>query len=347
MLASVRAFLENIIDYAGLFPPAGLPLSQALANYHNYRRSPAGWMLGRFLCPSARLSELASGWRAAGGGPEDAASSSPAGPLRLAVVGRGGKDPASFHANVRADVANIVTLAQTMGNDMVVESYEVKLPVIDHNAAEPDLFASELSDLVDTVRHFFTTAPVAEPTPFFEFAVLEPDTIKTIAKRLIWDHALMEEMLRDMLQPGETEWNRVARAGWKLRCGGDARPQTAQVASVLFQCCLADIPWKATAGLHQPLRRFDAGLKAAMHGFVNLFAAGILAQACKLSEARLNEVLNDEDSSHFVFDEAGFTWNGHRATIDAIQTARRTFVTSFGSCNFAEPCDELQHLGWI
>ena len=351
MLASARAFLEGIIDYAGLFPPADLPLIQALANYQNYRQSPEGWLLGRFICPAARLPELTAlhgtGSREQGTGTKTPRSLAP---LRLSVLGRGGKDAGSFRANVRADVADIVKLAEALGSDVIVENYEVKLPVIPHSATDADLFANELSGLVDAVRHFFTTAPLVEPAPFFEFSVLQPDTIKTIAARLIWDHALMEEMLRDMLMPGETQWSRVVRAGWKLRCGGpqaSAFPSTGQVASVLFQCCSADIPWKGAAGMHHPIRRFDTGLKTPRHGFVNIFAAGILAQTCKLSEARLAEVLSDEDAGHFVFDESGFTWNGHRATIDDIQTARRSLVTSFGSSSFDEPRNDLRQLGWI
>src|SRR6059036_759013 len=58
MLPSVRAFLAGVIDYAGLFPPAQLPLDQAIRNYARYRREPESWMLGRFVCPVARLSEL-------------------------------------------------------------------------------------------------------------------------------------------------------------------------------------------------------------------------------------------------------------------------------------------------
>ncbi|HYT90814.1 MAG TPA: hypothetical protein VEL76_19045, partial [Gemmataceae bacterium] len=58
MSPSLRALLSGIIDYAGLFPPAKLPLAEALRNYAGYRTEPDSWMLGRFICPAARLVEL-------------------------------------------------------------------------------------------------------------------------------------------------------------------------------------------------------------------------------------------------------------------------------------------------
>jgi hypothetical protein len=62
---SLRALLTNLIDYAGLYPPAGLPLPQVLENYRNYLASPDVWMLNRLVLPAARLPEvtLHDGWR--------------------------------------------------------------------------------------------------------------------------------------------------------------------------------------------------------------------------------------------------------------------------------------------
>ncbi|MGE5126149.1 MAG: hypothetical protein ACM3PV_07650 [Betaproteobacteria bacterium] len=59
MTASARALLASLIDYAGLFPPAGLSMAEAAAEYARWRRSPEAWMLGRFVLPAQRLDELA------------------------------------------------------------------------------------------------------------------------------------------------------------------------------------------------------------------------------------------------------------------------------------------------
>ncbi|MEO7458230.1 MAG: hypothetical protein ABIY52_18365, partial [Gemmatimonadaceae bacterium] len=57
--AALRALLAGLIDYAGLFPPAALPLPEVARNYAAYRSSADAWALGRLVLPAARLAELA------------------------------------------------------------------------------------------------------------------------------------------------------------------------------------------------------------------------------------------------------------------------------------------------
>ena len=57
-LTSVRTLLGGAIDYAGLFPPAGLSMPEAVINYATYRNSNYSWMLGRFVVPVGRLEEF-------------------------------------------------------------------------------------------------------------------------------------------------------------------------------------------------------------------------------------------------------------------------------------------------
>lgn len=55
-----RILLEAVVDYAGLFPPASLDMARAVRNFAHYRAGGAGWMLGRFVCPAARLAEFSA-----------------------------------------------------------------------------------------------------------------------------------------------------------------------------------------------------------------------------------------------------------------------------------------------
>src|SRR5713226_8995227 len=50
--------LRDLIDYAGLFPPASLAMAPSVANYDAYSRSEWDWILGRFIVPVARLAEF-------------------------------------------------------------------------------------------------------------------------------------------------------------------------------------------------------------------------------------------------------------------------------------------------
>lgn len=56
--ASLRLLLRGVVDYAGLFPPAGLGMQEAVAEYARHRDQPEAWMLGRFVLPAARLEEF-------------------------------------------------------------------------------------------------------------------------------------------------------------------------------------------------------------------------------------------------------------------------------------------------
>ena len=55
---AIRELLEHIVDYAGTFPPASLPLSEALDNYSRERRGPDSWLLGRLVVSAGSLNEL-------------------------------------------------------------------------------------------------------------------------------------------------------------------------------------------------------------------------------------------------------------------------------------------------
>ncbi|HVF38848.1 MAG TPA: hypothetical protein VM939_03035 [Gemmatimonadaceae bacterium] len=62
-MKTARAYLKGIVDYAGLFPPAGLDFPTAVDNYADYLAGPDADLLGRFVVPASRLHELTIGAR--------------------------------------------------------------------------------------------------------------------------------------------------------------------------------------------------------------------------------------------------------------------------------------------
>ena len=58
MNQSLQTFANEIIDYAGLFPPASLDLKTSFTNYLKYLESPYNWLLSKFVIPAKLLSEL-------------------------------------------------------------------------------------------------------------------------------------------------------------------------------------------------------------------------------------------------------------------------------------------------
>jgi len=57
-----ESLLSNCIDFAGLFPPAGLDLRTTVENYGSYRASEQAWALGRLILPAHTASEFAQIW---------------------------------------------------------------------------------------------------------------------------------------------------------------------------------------------------------------------------------------------------------------------------------------------
>ena len=58
MRTAFEELMSGLIDYAGLFPPAKLPMDRAVALYNGYRQCAESWMLGRFICPCARMEDF-------------------------------------------------------------------------------------------------------------------------------------------------------------------------------------------------------------------------------------------------------------------------------------------------
>ncbi|HEV2445534.1 MAG TPA: hypothetical protein VGS58_06415 [Candidatus Sulfopaludibacter sp.] len=141
----------------------------------------------------------------------------------------------------------------------------------------------------------------------------------------------------------------------KVRTGGlapDAIPAPEQLADFLLEAAARRTPFKATAGLHHPIRSLhpltyapDAP-QAVMHGFVNVFTAAAFAWHAGTREIVL-DIVNDVDPNAFSFREAGLVWRGRALSTSRIAEARRDFAHSFGSCSFEEPIADLRELGWL
>jgi hypothetical protein len=58
---AIEALMRHAIDYAGMFPPAALPLTDALAEYARVRAGTHGWAMGAFVISSAHVGELTAG----------------------------------------------------------------------------------------------------------------------------------------------------------------------------------------------------------------------------------------------------------------------------------------------
>jgi len=294
---AAAVLLCDLIDYAGLFPPASLAMAPSVANFDTYSRSEWSWILGCLIVPVARLAEF-----------EEAFAGLPA-PTpgtgftnwRLSVLL--GSDPVADVACIRECNARLAS--SSSGRRAVIESVEVKV-------AGPEEI-KRLSGIIP-----------AELATYFEIP---------------------------LSNCGESIAAGCGR-GAKIRTGGetaDKFPAPENVVEFVRLCAAANVPFKATAGLHHPLRsvhRFTYQADSPsgiMHGFVNVFLAAAFLRAGMETKIAV-QLLDEQSADAFHFNAAGVGWRRHQLSQREIAVARRGFAVSFGSCSFTEPIDDLKGL---
>jgi hypothetical protein len=291
--------LRDLIDYAGLFPPASLAMAPSVANYDAYSRSEWNWILGRFIVPVARLAEFDEAFAGLSTPTPGTGSTT----WRLSVLL--GSDPVADVARIREFNARMASSGS--GRRAVVESVEVKAA----NSEE----VKRLSGFIP-----------AELATYFEVPL-----------------SSCGGCIAAMADCG--------RRG-KMRTGGeraDKFPAPENVIEFIRLCAAANVPFKATAGLHHPLRsvhRFTyqpESPSGVMHGFINLFLAAAFLRAGMETKFAV-QLLDEQSADAFHFNADGVGWRQHRLSQREIAAARRSFAVSFGSCSFTEPINDLKSL---
>ena len=142
----------------------------------------------------------------------------------------------------------------------------------------------------------------------------------------------------------------------KVRLGGvvaRAFPSVGAVSSFLLACNNLGVPFKATAGLHHPMRgpqaiTYDEDSPSTwMHGFLNLILASVFLAVGAIGDNELVEVLSESEGSAFRFSHRRIVWRDREVTVEQIERARRSFFSSFGSCSIDEPLADLERLGLL
>jgi len=63
-MSAAETLLRRIVDYAGLFPPAALPMEVAVRNYQKYLDGDESFILGSFVVPAARFDAFSAAFEA-------------------------------------------------------------------------------------------------------------------------------------------------------------------------------------------------------------------------------------------------------------------------------------------
>jgi hypothetical protein len=293
------AAFGGLIDYAGLFPPASLPVADAVGEYRDLRTSLHRWVGGRFLCRASDLEEIA------------------------AVAVRGferGESPWEIGMIVDMSPGAAASLGQAFQRELS--------PIMSITAVEARLSGPAVTDagmLLDAI------ATIDRDTAAF----LEIDPAGSTRKQI---HEI-----------GEAIRDRGMRGGAKLRCGGETRdrfPDVDQVATFIWEATLASLPFKATAGLHQPIRHHDDALDVWRHGFLNILMA---SAACDAGEDHsiVEAIIAESDPTAFSVSAMTASWRTVSLPGSAIRRSRQSGFVAFGSCDLEEPLTALDDLGFL
>lgn len=317
MTQSLRTLLAGLIDYAGLFPPTKLDMAPSVEQYARYIRCEHEFALGRFICPVSRLEEMSRAASAlmpgtfATSGYREYAETSR--PWSISAI-LDGQLPDAFEESLdEIDAFNEHHSAEEHGL--------AKIDMIELKVTRPDAIDEALDELPEDIF------------PFFEFDITK-------------DCRGFVAALAGNADSGG--------AGAKLRCGGirpEMIPAPDLVADAVFALAAADVPFKATAGLHHPCRAVQNLTyepnppRAMMHGFINVFIGAALAKARRLDRPTLLRVLSEEDAKAFSFTDQSVSWRDLSIDTASLAKVRETFALSYGSCSFDEPLEDLAKLG--
>jgi len=299
------ALLTALIDDASLFPPATLPMRASLIAHRRARESAYASLAGRYVVPASRGAELL-------------AQREPDVPLRLSVI----LDGAASGDWERGFAGDLETVADLHAAGLAVESLEVRLPPV---------------ETIDSARLAAALArlPASEAAPLAIWFELPYDGG--------WRYA-PEDAFAVLAEAGAAVPRTV---GAKVRCGGlelRAFPTVEELAAFVAGAQTANVPWKATAGLHHPLRGKHGAFM--MHGFLNLFVAAIALHAGLIANDRVAQIIGEHEARAFSIDGAHVAWREVRIDAAAVAAAR-DHATSYGSCSFSEPVIDLVRAGFL
>lgn len=294
MTPTLATLLEGLFDYAGLFPPAALPMEEALREYARHVANPdESWVVDAFVCPVAWLPDLLA---------MPAAEQDE--PFAVSILG-------TSIEGLRQDERAIAAFAEQAGDRFVPSVYEVKT-----GPAAPD--AGSLRKLGRT------------------------EMVDLVYLEVPWT----DEMENTLVAIAESDQDFLCV---KARAGGlepPAFPSTEQLATFLKACNDLELPYKLTAGLHHPIRQFDEGVQAWMHGFLNVAAAGMLGFEHDLTVSEMKDLLELTDPGAFVFSDSTLSVGALTIDLEGIEAYRGLFL-AIGSCSIREPLDDLAALGLL
>lgn len=314
----LQALMMRSLDYAGLFPPAKLPLQRAVREFADILQDEHEWLLARFVLPAGRAGDFAQEARS-----ELAEASKQRVPWHLTGLMRSSPSIDEALDLLRSELQLLRGVLDTHPDALVLDSCELPLP--------DEVIHSHDQELA---RSFFHEA----------YRIFDERQIKT---PVFWEVNLNNPFEHIALAAHNLNLLDFGRVCLKFRTGGLTPVAIASPSALAHAFKVAThhrVPFKLTAGLHLALRHFDAAVGAEAFGFLNVFTAAVLNWTCEFSETELRLLLEEKSCDAIEFSKEGVTWKNYSASIADIRHVRSVGLKSFGSCSFYEPIEDLKAL---
>lgn len=306
-IGPLRTLLATAVDHAGLFPPAGLNMSAAVADFHERRHGEHAWMLGSFVVPASRVGELAAAVRERVGSAEATAEGSHAAraePWPLSVIVESAVEGAGVIEDVRRRHADDLRVA-------ALEVRPLEAEVIRGGGRKPPSKA------------------LGEVAVFYEVPLDERMETRLDAVASVGAHA----KVRTGGVTAEAFPTTAALVGFLIACAERA---------VSFKATAGlHHPFRG----RYPLTYEPGSTCGTMYGFLGLALVAALIHPRAVNEREASALLAGGPEDLDVMADA-LVWHGHRLTTEELERARG-FFRSFGSCSFDEPVAELQRAGLL
>lgn len=311
----------GLFDYAGLYPPAALPIPEAVEEYVRLLDSPQAAFVGPFVVDAHRLEAVAR---------------------THASIRPGRRIPVSLLAGTRRPLQQDIDVARTLLSDgQFTAGSNTRSEVTPFEITQIEtVWPTTAEEPQGQLAHVL--AAVAPLSPLCVFLEVPPDAPDLAALARVAGDAASGDRLKDTEPP---------LTALKIRCGGPSPtdvPSVADVARFLRTCALHAAPFKATAGLHHPVRAYHDEFGGFQHGFLNVFLAALLLRTdTRRDPATIDALLSETDADAFVIEPDAIGWRDLRLDLDEVRGGRRGFALSIGSCSIAEPVADLRALGWL
>ena len=306
--------MRESVDYAGLFPPSSLTLDAVVANYHQYVNSSEHLMLGRLIIPTSRLSEFSK--------------------IRQSQVSDASSPTRSWR------ISALVPPIEGLDATDRFQKFESALALI-QKFNNPHNQENIANDLVDAIEVKTSTLAIMEATidrlpsnidSFLELPHTEDPS------------ALITQLASD--PSGKDLFAKIRTGGTSV----DLIPSPEEVARFIWNCANLRLAFKATAGLHHPIRNdyrltYESDSKVAtMFGFLNVFYAALICWEHAIGIDELTEILATKDPTRFKATKDEISWGDLKVKANRVNKLRSQSIISFGSCSFLEPTNELQNI---